>query len=112
MTVTNKQLIPPKEMEAALTTQYPAPANGRAALDKFTATNTSGASAFITVYIVAFGDTPTNDNLIVDNREILENETYTFPELVGHMIEPNGFLSTFGTGSALTIACSGRELVS
>lgn len=112
MTVTNRQLIIPKEMAAALTAQYLAPANGRAAIDKFTATNTSGSTAFITVHIVAFGETPVSSNLIVDNREILENETYTFPELVGHMIEPNGFISTTGTASALTIACSGRELVS
>lgn len=45
MTVTAKPIIPAKRAESAQTTQYTAPAGVRAIIDKFTATNTSGATA-------------------------------------------------------------------
>lgn len=45
MTVTAKPLIGAKQAEAAQTAQYTAPAGVRTIIDKFTATNTSGATA-------------------------------------------------------------------
>ena len=49
MAITVKTLIPSKQMEAAQTIQYTAPAQGKAIIDKFTATNTTGSPAIITV---------------------------------------------------------------
>ena len=92
------------------TTQYVA-SGVSAIIDKFTATNYSAAAATLSVNLVALNDTPGNQNLIVKAKTLLAGETYTFPELVGHIISPGGFISTIaGTASAINIRCSGREV--
>jgi hypothetical protein len=49
--------------------------------------------------------------LIIKNKTLLPSETYTFPELVGHVLQPGGFISTIaGTASAINIRSSGREV--
>ena len=110
MAVVNKVLIPSKEMEAALTTQYTAPTTARTSIDKFTATNTSGSTAVISVHLCESGDTVDDTNKIVDNHSIAVDETYDFPELISHVLNASGFISTVGTASALTIRSSGREI--
>jgi hypothetical protein len=109
MTVVAKPLIAAKQMEAAQTTQYTA-VNCTAIIDKFTATNTSTSNAVISVNLVTIGQTAAASNLIVDNRAIAPDETYTFPELVGQVLSSGGFISTAGTATALTIRASGREI--
>lgn len=109
MTVIAKPLIGSKEMEAAQTTQYTA-VNCTAIIDKFTATNTSASNAVISVNLVTSGSSAGATNLIVDARSIAPNETYTFPELVGQVLASNGFISTTGTATSLTIRASGREI--
>lgn len=92
------------------TTQYVA-SGVSAIIDKFTATNYSAAAATLSVNLVALNDTPGNQNLIVKAKTLLAGETYTFPELVGHILSPGGFISTIaGTASAINIRCSGREV--
>ena len=109
MAVKALTLIESKQMEAAQTTQYTA-VNCRTLIDKFTATNTSAANATITVNLVPSGGAVATGNRIVDGRLIAPDETYTFPELVGHGLENGDFLSTTGTAAALTIRCQGREI--
>lgn len=110
MTVTVKTLIPAKEAEDVQTAQYTA-TNARAIIDKFTATNTSAGNETISVNLIANGGTAGNDNLIVDARAIAPNETYTFPELVGQVLEAGSFISTIASApNALTITASGREI--
>jgi len=110
MAVTPRVLIPPKQAENAQTAQYTA-TNVRAIIDKFTVTNTSGANAAISVNLVTSGGTAGAANLIVDTRTIAPDETYTCPELVGHVLEAGGFISTLASaGASLTIRCSGREV--
>ncbi len=111
MAVTVKALIPAKEAEVTQTTQYTA-INCRAIIDKFTATNTSAANETISVNIVTSGGTEGNDNLIVDTRSIAPDETYTFPELVGQVLDSGNFISTIASAAtSLTIRASGREIV-
>ena len=110
MAITVKTLIPSKQMESTQTTQYTAPSQGKGVIDKFTATNTTVSSATITVNIVPSSGTVSNSNVIVYNYSIPAGETYTFPELVGHTLEAEAFISTIGTGSSLTIRSSGREI--
>lgn len=110
MTVTVKALIPAKQAENTQTTQYTA-TNCKAIIDKFTATNTTAANVTISVNIVTSGGSAGASNLIVDTRAIAPDETYTFPELVGQVLDSGGFISTIaGTASALTIRASGREI--
>ncbi len=110
MTVTVKNIIPRKQAEAAQTSQYTA-INCKTIIDKFTATNTTGAPVLISVNLVAVSGTPADSNLVVKQRSIASNETYNFPELVGQTLESGGYISTLaGAATSLTISASGREI--
>ena len=110
MTVTTKVLIAAKTAEATQSTQYTA-TNVTAIIDKFTATNYSASAATISVNLVTAAGSASNDNLIVKTKTLQASETYTFPELVGHVLAPSGFISTIaGTASAINIRASGREV--
>ena len=108
MAVTVSNIIPAKTAENAQTTQYTS-AGVQTIIDKFTATNYSAAAASISVNLVTAAGSAGNDNLIVKTKTLQPAETYTFPELVGHVIPNNGFISTIaGTASAINIRASGR----
>lgn len=110
MTVTVKVLIPAKTAENTQTTQYTA-TNVTTIIDKFTATNYSGSAATISVNLVTVSDTAGNQNLITKTKTLQPTETYTFPEIVGHVLATGGFISTIaGTASAINIRASGREV--
>lgn len=110
MAVSSRVLIQAKTAESTQTTQYTA-TNVTAIIDKFTATNYSSSAATLSVNLVPIAGSAGNNNLIVKTKTLLPSETYTFPEIVGHVISPNGFISTIaGTGSAINIRCSGREI--
>lgn len=111
MTVTVKNIIPAKEAEIVQTTQYTA-VNCRCIIDKFTATNTSTGNESLSVNLVPNLGTAGDDNLIVDARMIAPGETYTFPELVGQVLDTGSFISTIASAAtSLTIRASGREIV-
>ena len=110
MTVTVKVLIPAKQAVGTQFTQYTA-TNCKTIIDKFTATNTTAGNVTISVNLVTSGGVPDVTNLIVDTRSLAPDETYTFPELVGQVLEPNGFISTIASAAtSLTIRASGREI--
>ncbi len=110
MAVSVKVLIPAKIAEASQTTQYTA-TNVSAIVDKFTATNYSASAATISINLVTQFDSAGNQNLIIKAKTLLPSETYTFPELIGQIIASGGYISTLaGTGSAINIRCSGREV--
>lgn len=110
MAVSTKVLIPAKTAEVAQTSQYTA--NGvTAIIDKFTATNYDTVTRTISVNLVASAGSAGNDNLIVKTKTLQPSETYTFPELVGQVIAPGGFISTIAsTGTSINIRASGREI--
>ena len=108
MTVTVTVLVPAQTINNTQTTMYTA-TGVTAILDKFTATNYSAAAATISVNLVTAGGTAGNNDLIVKTKTLQPSETYTFPELVGHVLNPGGFISTIaGTASAINIRVSGR----
>lgn len=110
MTVTVKVLIPAKTAEASQTTQYVA-SNVTTIIDKFTATNYSAAAATLSINLVTAADTAGNNNLITKTKTLQPAEVYTFPEIVGQVLSPSGFISTIaGTASAINIRASGREV--
>lgn len=110
MAVTVKVLVPAKIAETTQVTQYTAQ-GVTAIIDKFTATNYSAGAASISVNLVTPNGLAGNDNLIVKTKTLQADETYTFPELVGHILPPSGFISTIaGTASAINIRVSGREV--
>jgi hypothetical protein len=110
MAVNVKVLIPAKIAENTQVTQYTA-TNVSAIIDKFTATNYSASAATLSINLVTQFDSSGNQNLIIKAKTLLPSETYTFPELVGHVLQPGGFISTIaGTASAINIRSSGREV--
>ena len=110
MTVTVKVLVPALTVSATQTTQYTA-INVTTIIDKFTATNYSATAATLSVNLVTNGDTAGNQNLIIKTKTLQPSETYTFPELVGQVLQPSGFISTIAsTGSAMNMRVSGREV--
>ena len=110
MTVTVKVLIPAKIAEATQTTQYTA--NGvTTIIDKFTATNYSASAATLSVNLVTVSGSAGDANLITKTKTLQPAEVYTFPELVGQVLAPSGFISTLaGTATAINIRASGREV--
>ena len=110
MAVSIKVLIPAKIAESAQTTQYTA-TNVSAIIDKFTATNYDTSARTLSVNLVTGFDNPGNQNLIVKTKTLLPSETYTFPELVGHILAPGGYISTLASAAtAINIRASGREV--
>ena len=110
MTVTVTVLVPAQTANNTQSTVYTA-TGVTAIIDKFTATNYSATAATISVNLVTSGGTAGNNDLIVKTKTLQAGETYTFPELVGHVLRPGGFISTLaGTASAINIRVSGREV--
>ena len=110
MTVLVKVLVPAKIVEATQTTQYTA--NGLTTIiDKFTATNYSASAATISVNLVTTSGSAGNANLITKTKTLQPTEVYTFPELVGQVLNPGDFISTIaGTATAINMRVSGREV--
>ena len=110
MAVINTVLIPAKTAENAQTTQYTS-TNVSTIIDKFTATNYATAAATLSINLVTSAATAGNDNLVVKTKTLQPGETYTFPELVGHILASGGFISTIaGTATAINIRASGRTI--
>ena len=108
--VTVKVLIPAKIAEATQDTQYTA-TGVTTIIDKFTGTNYSAVAATLSVNLVTAAGSAGNDNLVTKTKTLQPAEVYTFPEIVGQVLAPSGFISTLaGTASAINIRCSGREV--
>jgi hypothetical protein len=110
MSVRVRVLVPGKTVENVQTTQYTA-TNVVTIIDKFTATNYSGSAADISVNLVTTAGTAGNVNLITKTKTLQPSEVYTFPELVGQVLNPGDFISTLaGTASTINMRVSGREV--
>ena len=108
MTIVVSAIIPAKTAENTQTTQYTS-TGVYTIIDKFTATNYSASPATISVNLVTSAGSAGNDNLITKTKTLLASEVYTFPELVGQVLNPGDFISTIaGTSSAINIRASGR----
>jgi hypothetical protein len=111
MTITAKALFEAKQAEAAATTQYTAGAGVKTIIDKFTGTNTTAGAVTLTVYLVAAASSASASNTIVSAKSLAAGECYTFPELVGHVLNGLDFISTIaGAATSITIRASGREV--
>ncbi len=109
MTVRVTSLFVGKFAENAQTTQYTS-ASLKTIVDKFTVMNTTGSAATFALNLVPSGGAAGSGNLLI-SRTIQPSETYLCPELVGHILDADDFISTLaGTASALAIAASGRTV--
>jgi hypothetical protein len=91
------------------TTEYTCPAGTRTIIDKFTSYNGTGGGVALTVKLVPTG-VSAGASHITYSKTVAAGEAYTWPEIVGHVLEPGGFISVIaGAASSLVIRASGRE---
>jgi hypothetical protein len=110
MTVIVKNIVPAIVAANTQTTQYTA-FGVTTIIDKFTATNFSANAASISVNLVTVGGSAGDANLITKTKTLQPSEVYTFPELVGQVLNPGGFISTLASaGGAINVRVSGREV--
>lgn len=112
MPVTPKVLIDPQQAPNAAATLYTSPTAGRGTIiDKFTATNTTGAAVTFTAYLVKAAGAFGAANMVISVQSIAANATYTCPEVVGHVLNAGDFISVVASAAAsITVRASGREL--
>ena len=110
MAITPKKLIASQQLTNANATYYTA-TNVRTIIDKFTLVNTTGGAVTATIDVVdALGTDGVTERLI-SARSIAAGETYTCPELVGHILNAGDTIQGLCSANAsLTIRASGREV--
>lgn len=110
MTVVTKVLVPSKYMENVQTTQYTAN-NVKAVIDKSTITNIGVTNVTYSVNLVTSGGSASNANLIIDNQTISPGECLDLVEIMSHVLDSGGFISTIASiSNALVLRISGREI--
>ena len=110
MTVTVRALIEAKNAESSQTTQYTS-SGITTIIDKFTATNYDTAPHTLSVSLVPSGGSVDNSNLIVKTKTLQGDETYTFPEIVGQVLNAGDFISTIASAAtSINIRASGRAV--
>jgi len=96
---------------AANTTLYTAPANTRVRVLAATGTNDTTTACYISFHIVPSGGAVGDAYLAVNQKVIDSRDSYTFPELVGHVLEPGDFISAIAeTASQISMHISGVSI--
>lgn len=108
MTTISKCLVETKYAENAETTQYTAQSGTRTIIDKCTAFSAAGGT--ISIKLVPNGGSAGASNLVV-TKTLAANESYTFPEVVGHTLNAGDFISALaGAANTVVIRITGREI--
>lgn len=109
MSVISKPLITTGYVANSETTGYTA-IGVRTIIDKYTAYNSDVLAQTLAVKLVPNAGTAGATHIVV-LKSLAAGETYTFPELVGHVLEAGGFISELaGAASKIVRRCSGREV--
>ena len=110
MPINAKTLVESTFVSAALTTQYIVPVVATI-IDKITAINHDTSAHTINVYLVPAGAPAGNEHLIVKAKTLQPSETYTFPEIAGHILNTGDSISTLGSlAASMNFRVSGREI--
>ena len=108
MTISLSVLAGPQYIEQNISVLYTA-TNSRAIIDKFTVTNVYASDLTFSVHIVPKGGEASATNQIIKARGIAPSETYTCPELTGHIVPDNGTIQAIASyASGLVVYSSGR----
>jgi len=93
---------------AADTTLYTCPANTRVRIVAGTVTNDAAVAKWISFHRVPSGGAVGDANIIINQKVIGDKESYTLPEIVGHILEAGDFISSITeTAATLTVHLSG-----
>lgn len=110
MTVIAQCLFETAAIPAADTTLVTGDANTRTYIDKLTVTNTTGGALTVNVNIVASGGSVGATNLLESSYSIAANTSYSFPNIVGQILNPGDFLSVHPSGVGCNARVSGRKM--
>lgn len=109
MTTVTAVLFESKMAEDVDTLQYQSDAV-TTIIDKLTAYNTGGSNLTLTVNLLAPSGSASTANRII-TKTLAAGSTYTFPEVVGHVLAPGGGINTrASTANAIAIRASGRQV--
>lgn len=110
MTVATQPIIQTQVMTAAAAPYYTS-ANVKTIIDKLTVTNTSTTDvAVISIYLVPERGSASNATIIVKNKPIFTEDTYTFPEVSGHTLASGDMIMASSSLTTSVIRASGRIL--
>ena len=110
MAVTAKALVEGQIIPNADTTVYTAPAFTTTIIDKLTCANYDSVSRVITISIVASSASVGNAYYIA-KRTLASFETYTWPEVVGQILNTGDFVSAIASNNTgVNLRMSGREI--
>lgn len=108
--VSGKVLVAPVMVAAAVAAVYTCAAVS-AWLDKVTAYNSDTVTRWVTLYLVQSGGGASATTTIVYRKALATNETYPFPEVVGHILVTGGaILAVAEVASVVSLRVSGREV--
>jgi len=110
MAVTPKAIIQSQQLTASNVTYYTA-TNVRTHIDKMTLTNTTADAVTVTIDLVDSGGTAGVAERVISARSIAAGETYTCPEVVGHILNAGDSIQGLASAAtSITIRASGREV--
>ena len=115
--VTPIVLVEATQLTVAAAVYYAAPdrtektAKARVVIWRFILTNTSGADATATVYLVPVDDTAADDTTLVKDRKIPAGQSIEIREARGQVLLPGYSIQMLASaGSAITPVVSGVEI--
>ena len=96
----------------ANTALYTCPANTRIRILAMTATNDAAVAAWMTVHAMPAGGAVGDTNLLINQKGLGDKESYSCPEVVGHVLEPGDVLSAIvETADNITMVVTGVAIV-
>lgn len=110
MTVVAQCLFETAAVPAAATTLVTGGNASRTYLDKITVTNTTGAAITVTVNIVPSGGSVGASNVLESVYSIAANTSYSFPNIVGQILNAGDFLSITPSAIGCNARVSGRVM--
>lgn len=84
-----------------------AAANTKRIIRKATFCNNSGGTLTFSVYIDPTG---TQEVQIVDTKVLIDQETYSVPDLEGHVLEASGTLDLIASGAGIDCVITGNNI--
>lgn len=108
MAVSPRPLWTAQAAPTSQTTMYTA-TGLKVIIDKMTVSNPTAGALTYAVNLVPNGGSAGASNLIL-TKSLAAGETYTFPEIIGHVLESGGFISVIASSASLIHRASGREV--
>ena len=96
------------QLGVAASTLYTCPTNTRVRVVAATAVNDTTSAETFTLYRVPSGGTAGASNLIINAQSLGSQESYTCPEIIGHILEAGDTIQGLaGTANQITVHISG-----